>query len=296
MSVTGRSAKNRAGVAGLLLSGALVAASSAVTMASAASAAAGRPAQPDSGAVTLNDELAAVSCPNARMCMAVGGGLTERWNGQRWTTEPFPRPAGAIGDGLSGVSCTSARKCTAVGSADISGIGSETLVERWNGKRWAIQPSPSEGTEGSPFAGVSCASATACTAVGIANEDPSTGAENTLAEHWDGTSWVIQPTLPPGPSDATTSLSGVSCTSRKACIAVGENPAVGPMAWRWNGTQWIRQTIGGTDPLNGVSCSSRRRCTAVGYDLTTSGNTLTLAERWNGRRWRIEPTRSPSPG
>jgi hypothetical protein len=358
-------------------------------MASAASAAAGRPAQPDSGAVTLNDELAAVSCPNARMCMAVGGGLTERWNGQRWTTEPFPRPAGAIGDGLSGVSCTSARKCTAVGSADISGIGSETLVERWNGKRWAIQPSPSEGTEGSPFAGVSCASATACTAVGIANEDLSTGTQNTLAEHWDGTSWVIQPTLPPGgsnaftgvscsapssctavgivdgqaedgplplaqhwngtqwagqrgPSDATTSLSGVSCTSRKACIAVGQDPAVGPMAWRWNGTTWIRQTIGGSGPLNGVSCStrrrctavgslatgtavaerwnghrwrmqrirqragtsgnallavscsSRRRCTAVGYDLTTSGNSLTLAERWNGRRWRIEPTRSPA--
>jgi|ERR1022692_45797 hypothetical protein len=47
--------------------------------------------------------------------------------------------------------------------------------------------------------------------------------------------------------------------------------------------------------LAAVSCSSRRRCTAVGYDLTTSGNTLTLAERWNGRRWRIEPTRSPGP-
>jgi hypothetical protein len=66
------------------------------------------------------------------------------------------------------------------------------------------------------------------------------------------------------------------------------------MAWRWNGTTWIRQTIGGSGPLNGVSCSSRRRCTAVGYDLTTSGNSLTLAERWNGRRWRIEPTRSPA--
>src|ERR1022692_1708155 len=66
------------------------------------------------------------------------------------------------------------------------------------------------------------------------------------------------------------------------------------MAWRWNGTTWIRQTIGGSGPLNEVSCSARRRCTAVGYDLTTSGNSLTLAERWNGRRWRIEP--NPQPG
>ena len=37
------------------------------------------------------------------------------------------------------------------------------------------------------------------------------------------------------------------------------------------------------------------RATAVGYDLTTSGNSLTLAERWNGRRWSIKATRSPSP-
>jgi hypothetical protein len=399
MSGTDMPGKKRAVTAGLLLSGALVVLSSAATAASAASVVAGRPGLPGSGAVTLNDELSAVSCPNARMCMAVGtstGGLalSERWNGRRWAVRPVPQPAGAIGDGLDGVSCTSARRCTAVGDADISGSGSDTLVVRWNGNRWAIQPAPSEGTEGIPLAGVSCASATACTAVGIANEDPSTGAVSTLAEHWDGVAWTIQPTPPPvggsvlsgvscaapsactavgrdnvqadegplplalhwngtqwagqpGPSDATTSLSGVSCTSRKACIAVGTDPAVGPMAWRWNGTRWIRQTISGTKPLNGVSCSarrrctavgsldqgipagmsvaerwnghrwrtqrirepagtsgnvlvaiscsSRRRCTAVGYDLTTSGNTLTLAERWNGRRWSVQLTRSPSP-
>jgi hypothetical protein len=62
------------------------------------------------------------------------------------------------------------------------------VTERWNGKRWAIRPIPlPAGAIGGGLDGVSCASATACTAVGIANEDPSTGAVSTLAEHWDGT-------------------------------------------------------------------------------------------------------------
>jgi len=72
------------------------------------------------------------------------------------------------------------------------------------------------------------------------------------------------------------------------------------VAERWNGHRWrtqrIREPAGASgNVLVAISCSSRRRCTAVGYDLTTSGNTLTLAERWNGRRWSVQLTRSPGP-
>lgn len=172
-----------------------------------------------------------------------------------------------------------------------SSTGGLALAERWHGKRWAIQPSPSEGDEGYPFAGVSCGSARACTAVGLANYDLSTGAESALVEHWDGTEWAGQS----GPSDAGTFLSGVSCASRRACIAVGTGPDTASMAWRWNGKKWASQPISGTEPLAGISCSSARRCTAVGFEADASGNTLTLAERWNGRRWAIKRTLSPGP-
>jgi hypothetical protein len=41
--------------------------------------------------------------------------------------------------------------------------------------------------------------------------------------------------------------------------------------------------------FNGVSCSSRSACTATGDGFPPSGP-FTIAERWNGSHWRIQPT------
>jgi hypothetical protein len=47
----------------------------------------------------------------------------------------------------------------------------------------------------------------------------------------------------------------------------------------------------GNGSLNWVSCSSATACTAVGEASTSvSGNHVTLAERWNGTAWAIQPT------
>ena len=50
--------------------------------------------------------------------------------------------------------------------------------------------------------------------------------------------------------------------------------------------------------LNAVSCSGAEACTAVGYYGTThnTGVDRTLAERWNGSRWEIQPTPTPAGG
>jgi hypothetical protein len=43
----------------------------------------------------------------------------------------------------------------------------------------------------------------------------------TLAEHWDGATWAIEPT--PNPTGAVGSyLTGVSCTASTTCTAVGQ--------------------------------------------------------------------------
>lgn len=97
------------------------------------------------------------------------------------------------------------------------------LAERWNGSAWAIQSTPGL-TGGQSYAnlleGVSCTSATACTAVGYsAGPVPVT-----LAMRWNGTSWTLQPTA--DPTDAQSSdrqLEGVSCLSATACRAVGHS-------------------------------------------------------------------------
>jgi hypothetical protein len=94
------------------------------------------------------------------------------------------------------------------------------LVEAWNGKTWNIQQAVDPVSYFSSFYGVSCRSATLCTAVG--GYDNSSGTAETLAESWNGTHWKIQ--ITPNPRGRTNSvLSDVSDSSASALIAVGSD-------------------------------------------------------------------------
>jgi hypothetical protein len=97
-------------------------------------------------------------------------------------------------------------------------------------------------------------------------------------------------------------FSGVSCISPRDCVAVGDNQRrsiVVPLAQIWNGASWraipppavprARVSL-----LTGVSCTRANACTAVGSYLTASGGNA-LAERWDGRAWRIQPTAGSAP-
>ncbi len=67
-----------------------------------------------------------------------------------------------------------------------------TLAEAWNGSKWSVQKLPkTPGDQGSEFLGVSCTSATACTAVGAYLDslgrpsEPGRGVERHLLVHRD---------------------------------------------------------------------------------------------------------------
>src|SRR5215469_13576151 len=154
---------------------------------------------PHAGPAGASNELSAVSCVSARSCTAVGNfqasgaaarTLIESWNGTRWTIVPSPNAPHGSFDSLNGVSCVSARSCTAVGSFNPSQNAVSTLIESWNGTRWAIVPSPnrphSHMLDG--LGAVSCVSARSCTAVGSYGL-----AGQTLIESWNGTRWAIVP-------------------------------------------------------------------------------------------------------
>jgi hypothetical protein len=226
--------------------------------------------------------------------------------GSRWKVEPTPNPAGATISELSAVSCTSGRACTAVGSRAAS-LSSRTftLAQRWDGTRWRIQRTalPAGATSGTLF-GVSCPSALACTAVGAAFRTVARRDVN-LAESWNGTSWRVQ-AIPQPKGAAHSALHAVSCTSRRACTAVGRyETAAGrvfTVAERWNGARWAIQAAprpAGVTAAQflGVSCATARTCTAVGYTTGPRG-TRPLAERWNGTAWHIQaiPLPHASPG
>lgn len=130
-------------------------------------------------------------------------------------------PAGTEISRLSGVSCVSTTACTAVGAASETLFsGGSTLVESWNGTTWAIHSSPTPvGAIFPALFGVSCPSATACTAVGYYQN--SAGVTVTLAEHWNGSTWVRQGTKNPSSGSVISGLDGVSCHYEIGCTAVG---------------------------------------------------------------------------
>ena len=176
-------------------------------------------------------ELADVSCTSSIDCTAVGdyrvsanpdiGGVTlaERWDGRRWSLQTMPQPMGETYSSLNGVSCSASGACTAVGDAEIDlptgNVIRVTLAERWDGTRWTIQSTPNRpDAVWHHLADLSCASRTACTAVGGFSSRYGSP-PRILVERWDGVGWSIEPTPQPG------ELGGVSCTSSRLCTAVG---------------------------------------------------------------------------
>jgi len=121
------------------------------------------------------------------------------------------------------------------------------LVERWNGSRWSIQPTPPlRGIYYAMFNDVSCSSPRSCTSVGEALPESPTGLENVvLVEHWNGSTWSVQRT--------PLAHSQVPCASDSACMAIAP---YGP-AERWDGKRWsvlnVRFPPGANPSLTGVS-------------------------------------------
>jgi hypothetical protein len=168
------------------------------------------------------------------------------------------------------------------------------LAEHWNGRTWRLVPAPTPSSQpNNTFNGVACPASSACIAVG-ASADASGNPNGTFAERWNGTSWQLQPM----PTQHTPGgfLGGVWCKSATACITTGATNA-GTLAERLSGTTWgvlPTPTPPGTQGagLGSVSCTSLSACTATGiaFGAPAGFPPQTLAERWNGVRWRIQPT------
>jgi hypothetical protein len=101
--------------------------------------------------------------------------------------------------------------------------------------------------------------------------------------------WSIEPSAAlTGIVTGNVTLTGVSCTSGRSCIAVGGyTDAAGArrtLAARWDGRRWsiqpTPQLTAATGVLDAISCTSSTFCIAVGSDSTGA-----LVERWTGRRW-----------
>jgi hypothetical protein len=211
-----------------------------------------------SPAKAIASALAAVSCTSATACTTVGEfanskgnvvGLAEVRIRTAWAVQALPNASGALDSELNAVSCSSSTACTAVGYSDNSlQSSSVTLAEAWNGATWSTQPTPNPaGSSDVVLSAVSCRSASACTAVG-SYTSIKFGSQFPLAESWNGSGWSITPTptLRGAEGPVLGRLTGVSCSSSTACVAVGDFKSNdGPKLFdeAWNGSSWTANLL-----------------------------------------------------
>jgi hypothetical protein len=175
---------------------------------------------------THENILNGVACTSSSSCVAAGyyqnsSGtivtLIETWNGSAWTAATSPNVASSS-NSLTAVSCTTSTSCTAVGSSTGGSGITDTLIEGLSGTTWSIVASPDPGTILNALSGVSCPSATSCTAVGEYLN--SSSVDQTLVESWSGSVWSL--TSSPNQGAGNNTLNGVACISATTCEAVGD--------------------------------------------------------------------------
>jgi len=221
--------------------------------------------------------------------------LIERWRGGVWRR--LPSPTSASGGSLSAVAVTSADRAWAVGqTGSLATLKPSTLIERWNGTRWRIVPSPTPAHGGALY-GVAAASARSAWAVGQTRGSFSTR-PRTLILRWNGAAWRRVPS--PNAATPGSYLAAVAAASPSSAWAVGcacNGPALKPLIERWNGTRW--RIVPSPDPapggsvLYGVAVTSARSAWAVGCVACLRADPKTLILHWNGTAWKR--VRSPNP-
>lgn len=213
------------------------------------------------------------------------------------------RPEGAVQAAppppaeLTSVSCPRADFCMAVGDrAD----GHADLAEQWKGKHWRVLATPTlTGPKGrSGLVGISCASASQCVAVGWKSSIDLREAVS-IAERWNGVRWRLLDVHFP----TAWSVRGASCL-RRACMIVGQRQEPGgfsvPLAALLTGTRLraLRPAIPPREHFGGffsaASCLSASFCAAVGGYVIENVGTVSLAETWDGRTWRVRRTWHPA--
>ena len=270
------------------------------------------PAQPPAPG-GQNTALSGVACRSAANCVAVGaytrntsGGptsapLAETWNGRKWTQVRPPVPGGSILSGLDAVSCPATSRCVATGIV-LSNKTSAVLIESWNGRAWsAMKAAALPATTIGELTGVSCSSASACTAVGYESSPKGLAS---LVQTWNGRSWRIT-TVPWPKGTSNELLSGVWCAAANRCVAVGtvdsnlsaaSNTGKAAAA-TWNGKTWAVTGVpapgkGKSSLFEKVTCLGPADCVAVGQ-LGPAGSTngTGLSGFWNGTSWRLVSAR-----
>lgn len=215
--------------------------------------------------------------------------VVERWDGRSWSLVPAPVPADAGPGGalLSGVKTFAADRAWAVGSYSFGSFDrNRTLIERWDGQRWTVTPSPNPDAANNTLSAVDGVSADDVWAVGNMGQDGNGGTTRGLVAHWDGAAWshVAVPTVLNGRPISPVLADVVAVSSRDVWI-VGwafnfDLFERSPYFLHWDGSTWQHGFVPGMPggSFSGVTAVSPTQVYAVGTGIA----------RWNGAAWIVE--------
>jgi len=240
---------------------------------------------------TTGSELHAVAAISSNDVWAVGwysccqpiNTLIEHWDGTQWSIVPSPSP-GIWENYLYGVSAVSSNDVWAVGWYRNSNNTPEfTMALHWNGTAWSAITIPTPGYN-SVLQGVTAVSSNDVWAAGFF-EDTSPGTQQTLTEHWDGSTWTIVPSPNAGPTQNF--LFGVSAASSNDVWAVGwywSGSFTHPESLHWNGSSWnvvpVPDPGGLYNELRGVAAVSSNDVWAVGWSNYSTRTGVSLIEHY----------------
>lgn len=212
-----------------------------------------------------------------------------------WVTVASPNTATTDANQLAAVSADARSDVWAVGWSN-NGTYDQTLAEHYDGTSWSIVPTADTSTTlDNRLLGVTALSPTNVWAVGYASNGT---VDQTLIEHYDGTSWSIV-TSPDTSTTELNELTGIGSDSTGDLWAVGL-ATVGtsgsyaqtlieqydPTTSSWSVVTSPNTSTTLDNRLLGVTVVSATDAWAVG---SASNGTVdqTLTEQWNGTAWAI---------
>ena len=166
--------------------------------------------------------------------------LMLHWDGTSWTPASLP-PAPSGDSDIIKVSADSATDVWAL----VEGSFNTISMLHWDGSQWTT--SAVTGPPGATIDSITALSPTDAWAVGFSGTG---GHQQTLTEHWDGTSWNVIPSPSPGGTGQNTVIQDVTATPGGEVWATGgyltAPTTAAAFALHWNGSSWAAVTLPGS--------------------------------------------------
>jgi hypothetical protein len=142
--------------------------------------------------------------------------VIEHWDGTSWTQ--VAQPVSGYDSSLNAISAVAANDIWAVGEQNLN----QTVTEHWDGTSWTLVPSPSVTANNAQDTLSSVRALATGDVWAVGSTLQSFTADQTLAEHWDGTQWQIVPSADPAAgSDSFSSVAGSAAGQPLWAVGLG---------------------------------------------------------------------------